>query len=69
MNLEEIDQLIRMSQVLRVRARNLARDVAAAKIRENGSGVRREGVKNLEAAAELAGDMQAKLEKTRDLLS
>lgn len=69
MDLDEIDQLIRMAQVLRVRATNVSGDVAAAKIRENGSGVRREAVQNLEAVAELCRDVQTKLEKARSLLS
>ncbi len=59
MNPEEFNQLIRMAQVLRVRAANLSRDVA--RIKDHGP----EQAKKLEDAAELCRDIQSKLEQVR----
>lgn len=68
-NLDELNQLVRMAQVLRVRTGNLARTPAAARAIEKGSGAAREEVKRIEEAAELCREVQTKLERVRNYIT
>lgn len=61
MNLEEINQLIRMAQVLRVRSSNLATDLARL------PKAPKDVVQGVHDVAELAREAEAKLKRAADL--